>query len=927
VSLIRPAVVAALCLAVVVPTGLGSQGEGDAAAVRALLARYYTCYAARDFEGFSRLWSRGAPDAGTLGEVASRFRSQGPAFDNIRLSGFRADGSEAGARVTVDLTITRPGGRQERATWIRSFRFRREGEEWRIASDVSVFEELVAKIRRQPSYEARLAVLDAEPDLLNEDLRRALGSQVNEAVRRGDTRSAIEFLRLSVAVAERNGNRSGAAVSWNDLALQYRLAGDTAAALDSHARALEIQRALGDAAGMARTEQAAAGVHYQSGEYEPASAAYERALKLFEVAGDRGSVASVLHALGNVAYVQGDYFLALERYERGLPLQQEAAAAAGAPHLAARGIAGGYHAIGMVHRELGDYQAALAALDKALALFTASADTAGEQNVREEMGAVHRARGDHLRALEQYVTSLRACQSATGPARNRSQEAALLAKIGEVYAIEAQYDAAIPPFEQSLKIFEELKAGSSMAAVLNGIGGVHRLQGQVPQALEDYRRSLELSEAGKDRRAMAATLALVGLAQADQERHEQALESYRKSADMARLASDSRALVRATVLAGGALAALGRHTEALDEATRGATQARELDDLDAFIHARLVAGEAHRQQRQPDAARKDITDAIDGMERLQARADDDPGGRFFGDRLGPYLAMVHLAMELGRQDEAFLALERAHLVRLRGLLDDGWLVTRGLTPEERAEERSLRGRTASLAIQLARARAQPRPAADRVAKLTAAVADTRKALDALEARLEATHPDLARLRAATNPLGVEDGAARLLDGRTALLEYAVTEAKAYVFVAARGEPGARNPSAPVGVRVYPIEATPRLLRSRVSRFRQLVQSQSEDVVSAGRELYDLLVRPAEADLAGIRELLIVPDGPLWNLPFHALPDAGAASCWSTEPWRTPSRCRRSLRGTQPGRGPRGLPPSWPWASTNGPPPRPRVSGC
>lgn len=37
-----------------------------------------------------------------------------------------------------------------------------------------------------------------------------------------------------------------------------------------------------------------------------------------------------------------------------------------------------------------------------------------------------------------------------------------------------------------------------------------------------------------------------------------------------------------------------------------------------------------------------------------------------------------------------------------------------------------------------------------------------------------------------------------------------------------------------------------------------------------RRLYDLLIKPTEAQLRGVRRVCIVPDGTLWNVPFQAL---------------------------------------------------------
>src|SRR5260221_14756716 len=37
-----------------------------------------------------------------------------------------------------------------------------------------------------------------------------------------------------------------------------------------------------------------------------------------------------------------------------------------------------------------------------------------------------------------------------------------------------------------------------------------------------------------------------------------------------------------------------------------------------------------------------------------------------------------------------------------------------------------------------------------------------------------------------------------------------------------------------------------------------------------RRLYDLLLAPAAAELQGVRTIAVIPDGPLWQLPFESL---------------------------------------------------------
>ncbi len=60
------------------------------------------------------------------------------------------------------------------------------------------------------------------------------------------------------------------------------------------------------------------------------------------------------------------------------------------------------------------------------------------------------------------------------------------------------------------------------------------------------------------------------------------------------------------------------------------------------------------------------------------------------------------------------------------------------------------------------------------------------------------------------------------------------------------------------------------LAQMVASFLRLVAERDLTVKQPARRLYDLLIKPAEGQLRGVRRLRIVPDGALWNVPFQAL---------------------------------------------------------
>jgi CHAT domain-containing protein len=76
-----------------------------------------------------------------------------------------------------------------------------------------------------------------------------------------------------------------------------------------------------------------------------------------------------------------------------------------------------------------------------------------------------------------------------------------------------------------------------------------------------------------------------------------------------------------------------------------------------------------------------------------------------------------------------------------------------------------------------------------------------------------------------------------------------------------------------GLEVFPLPLGDLSLRQRVGAFRNLLQhagSDSKALARQARELYDLLLRPADARIAAAARILLSPDGPLHTLPFAAL---------------------------------------------------------
>jgi CHAT domain-containing protein len=109
-----------------------------------------------------------------------------------------------------------------------------------------------------------------------------------------------------------------------------------------------------------------------------------------------------------------------------------------------------------------------------------------------------------------------------------------------------------------------------------------------------------------------------------------------------------------------------------------------------------------------------------------------------------------------------------------------------------------------------------------------------------------------------------------LDPGTLVLTYAVGTDRAMAMMTTADDDNG------LGIRSFRIPTTAEDLRQRVERFNALIARGASTaelegaMLSQAEKLFDLLVAPAWDEISDARRILIVPDGPLHELPFAAL---------------------------------------------------------
>jgi CHAT domain-containing protein len=219
-------------------------------------------------------------------------------------------------------------------------------------------------------------------------------------------------------------------------------------------------------------------------------------------------------------------------------------------------------------------------------------------------------------------------------------------------------------------------------------------------------------------------------------------------------------------------------------------------------------------------------------------------------------------VEAGREADAFRVVE---LARARGLLDliaGGRPMVRSLTAEEQIRERRLTQALVSITAQIRSESSRPSPSRDRLRALDAELTRARLAREAFTTEIYSAHPDLQFGRGDAPVVALAE-TAPLLGPGTAIIEFVVESSRVWAYVLRLRQ----GVAAVTAVRL-PV-AAPELGRQALA-FANQVASRDLSFGKLAATLYASLIGSLDPHLDGASHLVLVPDGPLWRVPFQAL---------------------------------------------------------
>jgi tetratricopeptide (TPR) repeat protein len=650
---------------------------------------------------------------------------------------------------------------------------------------------------------------------------RVTGSAFSATGRYAEALEACErALRLLASTA--GGRSAEAAEVLNGIGRVRSEQGKDDEALAAHDQALSIQLAtLGtEHPKVAVTHILEGSAFWGKGDYDRAIASFEKAVGILLGLEEppRKALAAAYVNIGNAYWSKGDYDQTLEYYEKALPLQ---VAAVGERH---PDVGLSHYNAAIVHLQKGDYDASLESVGRALAVYL---PLFGERHAivaqcYNSAASAYLAKGEPGRALPLAESALRIQVSLPEPNARET---------GVTYSTLADASKATGSFAQAAAFYRQA-LDTDRAAV----GERH------PDVAEDY---LKLGKFHAERGDPDAALRFFQKAVLANDPHLDRPEAYLDPP--LETAYSEEFLLDSLKGAAGALA------------RRYAARPRRLLDLEKAV---VVYEHASRLIERTRSGFRAEGSKLALARRAAETYDDAIRAALDLHRATGEKEHLETAFRFAEKSRAGILLDAVHEAEARQFA--------GIPDELLERERQLRVDIAALDRRVTEAGLDPDPADDaRSAEGRDQLFDRKREYEALLQRLEKEHPRYFDLKYRFATASAEEVRERLLDERTALVEYFVGRDRLFVFVVTK-----RGLSASSVAKDASFDEAVAAMRGGIA------DQDFARYAGSARRLHETLLDSVEADIAG-KDLVVVPDGPLGALPFEALltRDVGGARGW------------------------------------------------
>ena len=335
-----------------------------------------------------------------------------------------------------------------------------------------------------------------------------------KAVKRGDFKIARDYFEMTLNKARKIGNKDAERVSLFNLGFAYQSLSDFKKAIELYQLALRIAKDTGNKDHEAAIYDNLCNAYKSLSDFKKAIELYQLALRIAKDTGNKDQEATIYSNLGSAYQSLSEFQKAIEFYQLALKIakdtgnkDQEAST---------------YNNLGIAYKSLSDFKKAIEFYQLALKIAKDTGNKDGEGAINNNLGMAYQSLREFQKAIEFYQLALRIVKD-TG---NKDGEACTYINLSSAYQFVSDFKKAIEFSQLALKIAKDTGNKDKEATTYISLGSDYRSLSDFKTAIEFSQLALEIAKDTGNKEQEGATYNNFGFAYQSLSDFNKAIEFY-----------------------------------------------------------------------------------------------------------------------------------------------------------------------------------------------------------------------------------------------------------------------------------------------------------------------------------------------------------------------------------------------------------------
>ena len=369
-------------------------------------------------------------------------------------------------------------------------------EVWACLNLAEAYQETGDLMKAIENYRVCLDICKQKDDIIGEQATCSLLG--NAYWKLGEYEMALEYCQRSLVICKELGNRAEEGRDNGRIGLLYKMLNDFEKSTEHFMVCMRISQEVEDLCGEECAVMHLGDVCLKTGDFKGAEEYLEKSIQITKELKDEASEERVLADLGVVHCNKGNFSQAMKCFDRCLAFSQNVGDKALECAM--------YGKLGNACIGLGDFKKAIEHFGKNLVASKEIGDRAEEGVAYGNLGNGYSSLGNQKLAIQYHSQHLNVCKELG----ERRGEGIARTNLGVAYFNLGNFKKAIEFHQESLKIFQELKDKAGEGRVFGNLGNAYQFLCDYKKATEHYNRSLMISKETGDRAHEGTTYGNLG---------------------------------------------------------------------------------------------------------------------------------------------------------------------------------------------------------------------------------------------------------------------------------------------------------------------------------------------------------------------------------------------------------------------------------